>query len=319
MAASPPGQWTPSPSATKNRPNALSRTPTPHLSSVSGTRVSGLRSQAPAARTPTAASAAPASAGAGPLGRAASAATMRTSSTPSSNTPLNATSRPAQSGRPGGGSGASCSASWVSMNSDNEEERDLRPARRSVPLRSHSRPKSSSSAPIVTRSASSGTDARTTGPTTTASTVHAATAQAVPISASRQRRLTPTASTMASASSSSTLTATAAPIATSTKVSTVRPSWLRVFEDRGGVARERGCGVAQRLCRRGCARRPVDVESLDALVPALELVELGFLLVELGERELLDLELVVDLGKELRALAGQLAVLLVARLVPRLE
>src|SRR5437867_3529760 len=83
--------------------------PTPHLSSVSGIRVRGLRSQAPAATTATMARAAPARAGAGPLGRAASALTMRTTSMPSSRTPLNATRRPAQSGFPAGGSGSSWS------------------------------------------------------------------------------------------------------------------------------------------------------------------------------------------------------------------
>jgi hypothetical protein len=51
-------------------------------------------------------------------------------------------------------------------------------------------------------------------------------------------------------------------------------------------------------------------------VPAAQLGHLRLLLVELGERELLDRELVVDLAEELHALAGELAVLGVARLLP---
>ena len=70
---------------------------------------------------------------------------------------------------------------------------------------------------------------------------------------------------------------------------------------------------------RGAVRRCVNVEPLDALMPALQLVQLGLLLVEFGERELLDLKLVVDLGEELRTLTRQLAVLGIARLVPRLQ
>ena len=68
-----------------------------------------------------------------------------------------------------------------------------------------------------------------------------------------------------------------------------------------------------------CAGRVVDVAGADALVPALELVVLGLFLFELGEGELLDLELVVDLGQELGGLARQFAVLLVACRVPRLD
>src|SRR4051812_11314882 len=129
------------------------------------------------------------------------------------------------------------------------------------------------------------------------------------MAASDQRRLTPTASTMASASSSSTLTAKAAPIATSTNVigrrsrSGQAASWLRALEDLVGVARQRGLCVANCAAGGVGAGRAIQIKALDALVPAPQLLEFGFFFVEFGVSELLDLELVVDLSQELRALA----------------
>jgi EmrB/QacA subfamily drug resistance transporter len=57
-----------------------------------------------------------------------------------------------------------------------DDERAQRPARRSMPLRNHSRPNSMSRMPTVTRSVSSGIEVSSTGLTMTASTVHTSTA-----------------------------------------------------------------------------------------------------------------------------------------------
>ena len=79
--------------------------------------------------------------------------------------------------------------------------------------------------PITTRSASIGRPASTTGPISPASTAHTSVAAAAPHRASRQRRLTPTASTIAMASRSSTATATAAPSAVRTNpIGPARPA-----------------------------------------------------------------------------------------------
>ena len=75
---------------------------------------------------------------------------------------------------------------------------------------------------MTTRSASVGACASRTGPTATATIAHPTTAAPAPMNASRQRRLAPTASTIASASSSSTPTATAAPAAVRTHCTLAR-------------------------------------------------------------------------------------------------
>jgi len=60
----------------------------------------------------------------------------------------------------------------------------------------------------------------------------------------------------------------------------------------------------------------VHVSGADALVPALELVQLGLFLFQLGVRELLGGELVLDLSQELGALVGQLRVFGVPSFIP---
>src|SRR5439155_15039952 len=58
IAASPPGQRTPDPSAAQNVPKVVSITPTPNFIVFSGTRLSGARTMSPPA--PTMSTAAPA-------------------------------------------------------------------------------------------------------------------------------------------------------------------------------------------------------------------------------------------------------------------
>src|SRR6478736_2556536 len=208
--ASPSGQCTPMPSAAKNVPKLVRTSPTSSFSSVSGTRRSGRWSTRPRATTATTATAAPRTAGAGPAGRAASTETISTISSPSSSTPLKAITNPAASNRSGAG-GGSASSSWRSAsNSANESERERRPARRSTPLRSHSMPNSSSAAPTITRRASPAPPAASAGPTTAATAPHATAAATAPRTASRGRRVSATASTIARASSSSSPQANAA-------------------------------------------------------------------------------------------------------------
>src|SRR6476619_5510989 len=91
-----------------------------------------------------------------------------------------------------------------------------------------------------------------------------------------------------------------------------------MLEDGIGVARESSLRLPQRARCSGAARRLVNVALRDTSVPALELVELRLLLVELRQRELLLLDLLVDLDEELRALGSELAVLVLTSLVPRL-
>src|SRR4051794_18865492 len=63
-------------------------------------------------------------------------------------------------------------------------------------------------------------------------------------------------------------------------------SWLCALEDLGRVAREGRLGLGDGARGGGSARCGVDVQALDALVPAAELVHLRLLLVELGQGEL---------------------------------
>ena len=135
-----------------------------------------------------------------------------------------ATIRAGQSGLPGSGGGSASIASRSSRYSCSEEDGARAPASRSTPLRSHSSPNSSSAVPITTCSGSSGSRASTSGPTTTTATASSATAPAAPITASRGRRVEPTASTIAIASSSSRPTASAAPISVSRNAVTL-PLW----------------------------------------------------------------------------------------------
>ena len=91
---------------------------------------------------------------------------------------------------------------------------------------------------------------------------------------------------------------------------------MSAFEDRGGKPGDRlGCLLEGRLGL-GPKLAAVDVARSDSLTLALQLVELGLLLVELGERELLLRELLVDLSDEPHALGCQLLVLGCTRLVP---
>src|SRR4051794_5534716 len=223
---------------------------------------------------------APSTAGASPSGPAPSAATISTTSRPSSSTPLPAITRAGQSARPGSGAAIPSSASRSSMYSLNEFDGERRPARRSTPLRSHSSPNSRSAVPMTTFSGPSGSRASTSGPITTTATASRTTAPAAPISASRQLRVEPTASTMASASSSSRPTASAAPRRVRTKAAvTTSPQHLLAPERRLRVAvvvldRVVARALVHRLCL-GLARARVepDARVAERARPVLERLE----------------------------------------------
>src|SRR5204862_423260 len=82
--------------------------------------------------------------------------------------------------------------------------RALSPVERSSALRIHCMPKTSSSAPITIRSASSGTNVTSAGPSAATTTASAKKPAPTPIRAERQPRVMPTASTIVSASTIST-------------------------------------------------------------------------------------------------------------------
>jgi len=77
--------------------------------------------------------------------------------------PLEGNEAPGPVGSPGA-EGHVVELFLVSSNSASDEARLRRPARRSVPLRNHSMPNSNSRAPTTTRSVSSDTEPRSTGP-----------------------------------------------------------------------------------------------------------------------------------------------------------
>src|SRR3954451_12343888 len=166
----------------------------------------------------------------------------------------------------------------------------LNPLARRIALRSHCSPNTSSRPPTTRRSVLIG-NAVNAEPRIATMSANASRAAQTPNQVERQSRVTPTARTTVTASTASTAQARKR-----RGRGASRGSCLRPLEDLRGVARERCFGLAQGADGRGAVRRFVNVEPSDALMPALQLLQLGLLLVEFGERELLDLKLVVDLG-----------------------
>jgi hypothetical protein len=101
-------------------------------------------------------------------------------------------------------------------------------------------------------------------------------------------------------------------------IGTVRASGAAAFEHGLRIAAKRlGCPFEGGV-RRGSGRAAEYITRPDPLAPPLELLELRLLLVEFGQRELLDLEFVLDLDEKLLALGDQLPVLSAASLLPGL-
>src|SRR5579859_697991 len=193
---SSPGQARPSPSPVQNSPNDRIMVPTANLRVFSGTRASGRRSARPSASTTRNAATAPSVAGTKRPPAAPTAMTMKTTSRPSSSTALNAVISAAKSAAPcmaavslAKASVSSCSAS--------------RPAARRIALRSHRAPNRSSRTPTPSCRYRSGTS-DSAGPRMTTSRESATTPRTAPVSAGRQPRTVPTASTIVSASTNST-------------------------------------------------------------------------------------------------------------------
>ena len=143
---SAPGQSTPRPSPTQNRPNAESMTPTANLSAFSGTWDRGLCASAPIASTRTAAESAPRLAGHSMPLPAPTAITMKTTSVPSMSTALNAASPAIQSRLSDLRCSAALSSRVCATNAASSSCSAMRPIERKIALRSQRRPNRSSSA-----------------------------------------------------------------------------------------------------------------------------------------------------------------------------
>src|SRR2546423_11223531 len=162
-ARSPPGHSrlrppcsTPSPSTDQHVPYVARSRPTAYLSVSPGTADSGRLATTPATVTTSPATSAEAAATGTLPALSPKVITMKTTSTPSRNTPLKDTTKPNQSRPNRRCSPAPRAASVCSRYSCVSSCRALSPALRRIALRSHWRPKISSSTPTTSWSADRG-------------------------------------------------------------------------------------------------------------------------------------------------------------------
>jgi hypothetical protein len=198
IAASSPGQSTPRPCTAQNVPKLDSSVPTSSCSALRGMRWTTPRASRPAPATTTKAAAAPSTALGSAWAVRPKLTTMNATSKPSSSTPLNDSTNAVQS------------TPWAGTPSAGAARSPM-PRKPPVltllmPLRSHCRPKTSSSEPITRRSASIGT-ARNAVPKASTSTASTASPAPPPSQVDRQPRTLPTPTTMITISMTSTAAA----------------------------------------------------------------------------------------------------------------